>query len=281
MANKNKTCAVKKLQIEEKAAILALRDEGMSSEQIASKFGRHRSSIDRLINRSKAMGNIAIPSRQEGSGRPRKVSQALQDMVKRHIDKYPHSTAGDLKEALPELRDVSERTIRRILFSYLKLPSRTAAIKPLLTKRMKLKRLAFAKAYRHFTPEDWSKVMFSDESTFRCIRATKSKVRRPVGSDRYDARYTISSVKHPDSVMVWGGGPWGPVLLTQKHHHEWGEVPDRPGGPPVAVYGYPRQHPLPPGWGPLSCLEEDQGLPGGPAVQRHRLAGQQPGPQPH
>ena len=46
--------------------------------------------------------------------------------------------------------------------------------------------------------------MFSDESTFRCIRATKSKVRRPVGSDRFDNRYTVSSVKHPDSVMVWG-----------------------------------------------------------------------------
>ena len=145
MANKNKACAVKKLEIEEKAAILALREEGMSSERIASKFGRHRSSIDRLINRSKASGNVGTPGRKEGSGRPRKVSQALQDMVKRHIDKYPHSTAGDLKEALPELGDITERSIWCILFSYLKLPSRTATIKPLLTKKMKLKRLAFAK----------------------------------------------------------------------------------------------------------------------------------------
>ena len=204
MANKNKACAVKKLEIEEKAAILALREEGMSSEWMASKFGCHRSSIDCLINRSKASGNVGAPGRKEGSARPRKVSQALQDMVKQHIDKYLHSTAGDLKEALLELGDISEHSIRCILFSYLKLPSRTAAIKPLLTKKMKLKRLVFAKAYRHFTPEDWSKVMFSNESTFRCIRATKSKVRRPIGSDCFDNRYTVSSIKHPDSVMVWG-----------------------------------------------------------------------------
>ena len=87
MANKNKACAVKKLEIEEKAAILALREEGMSSEWMASKFGCHRSSIDCLINRSKASGNVGAPGRKEGSARPRKVSQALQDMVKQHIDK--------------------------------------------------------------------------------------------------------------------------------------------------------------------------------------------------
>jgi hypothetical protein len=113
-------------------------------------------------------------------------------------------TAADLKASLPELEDISERSIRRIIFKDLKMPSRSTAQKPLLTAAMKKKRLAFAKKYIDWTPEQWSRVMFSDESTFRCIRATKTKVRRPMGSDRYDSRYTVKTVKHPESLMVWG-----------------------------------------------------------------------------
>jgi transposase len=45
--------------------------------------------------------------------------------------------------------------------------------------------------------------MYSDESTFRCIRSIKSRVRRAPGSNRFDSWYTVKTVKHPDSVMVW------------------------------------------------------------------------------
>jgi hypothetical protein len=84
------------------------------------------------------------------------------------------------------------------------MPSRRVAQKPLLTEKMKKKRMAFCKAYQHWTAEDWSKVMYSDESTFRCIRSFSTKVRRPSGSNRYDSQYTVKTVKHPDSVMIWG-----------------------------------------------------------------------------
>ncbi len=45
--------------------------------------------------------------------------------------------------------------------------------------------------------------MFSNESTFRMLRVVQRKVRRPLGSYRYSSRYTIKTMKHPDSVMVW------------------------------------------------------------------------------
>ncbi len=32
----------------------------------------------------------------------------------------------------------------------------------------------------------------------------KTNVRRPMGSDRYDSRYTVKTVKHAESLMVWG-----------------------------------------------------------------------------
>ncbi len=36
--------------------------------------------------------------------------------------------------------------------------------KPLLTEWMKIHRLEFANAYRHWDEDDWKQVMFSDES---------------------------------------------------------------------------------------------------------------------
>ncbi len=79
----------------------------------------------------------------------------------------------------------------------LRLPSRVAAQKPLLTKKMKAKRLAFAKKHHHLTEEDWSKVMYSNESTFHCVRATRKRVRRPVGFDRFDSGYTVQKGQAP------------------------------------------------------------------------------------
>ena len=191
------------MRIEEKAAILALHKDGMSADLIAKRVGRHRASIFRLLKNAKGLLKFTVPKRKTGTGRPRIMSKFLVDALKRQITKYPMMTAADQGNSVPELQVVSEPTIQRTLQKTLKMPSRTAAQKPLLTEKMKKKRLQFAKNYRHFTQEDWSKVMYSDESTFRCIRVTRNKVRRPEGSDRFDSRYTTKTVKHPDSVMVW------------------------------------------------------------------------------
>jgi hypothetical protein len=48
--------------------------------------------------------------------------------------------------------------------------------KPLLTERMKIHRLEFANAYRHWDEDDWKQVMFSDESQKNMEVATDSLV---------------------------------------------------------------------------------------------------------
>ncbi len=65
------------------------------------------------------------------------------------------------------MREVSKQTIHHTLQINLKMPSRVAAMKPLLMEKMKSKRLKFAMKYQHFTAEDWAKVMYLDESTFK------------------------------------------------------------------------------------------------------------------
>ena len=63
---------------------------------------------------------------------------------------------------------------------------------------------------------DWRKVMFSGESTLRLIRVGYKLVRRLSGVSRYDSRYTIKTVKHSKSVMVWGAfsGDMGKEVYT-------------------------------------------------------------------
>ena len=42
--------------MEEKAKIIAWKDEGVSTANIAARIGRHRSSIDRLLVKSASLG---------------------------------------------------------------------------------------------------------------------------------------------------------------------------------------------------------------------------------
>ena len=116
----------------------------------------------------------------------------------------PLITPASLKKKHPKLlEEVSIRTIQHRLKNDLGLPCRRAAKKSLLTEKMRKKRLTFAKNYQHWTPQQWRKVMFSDESTFRLVRGQSKVIRRPINVPRHDPRYTVKTVKHLDGVMVW------------------------------------------------------------------------------
>jgi hypothetical protein len=48
-------------------------------------------------------------------------------------------------------------------------------------KKTKDKRVKLADTCKHFTAEDWSRVTYLDESTVKCIWASRCKVRRRGG----------------------------------------------------------------------------------------------------
>lgn len=195
----------KSFSIEEKARALAWASIGMPTKEIGLKLERSQRSVQRLILAAGKGTKNAIPGRKTGSGRPSSISKADLRILNRHVLAYPTITAARIKIELPnEFGHMSERRIQELLKDVLKLPSRSAAKKPLLTKAMKQKRLKFCHQYKDWTAEQWSHVMFSDESMFKCIRSASTKVRRPLNSDRYDPRYTVKTVKHPAQVMVWG-----------------------------------------------------------------------------
>ena len=100
--------------------------------------------------------------------------------------------------------DVSGRTVSRRLVDDFGLKARKPAKKPRLTPAMKVKRLGFAKKHAKWTIQQWQQVFFSDESTVQQFTTRHRHVRRSTGK-RFDEGYTTQSMKHPPSVMIWGG----------------------------------------------------------------------------
>ncbi len=80
---------------------------------------------------------------------------------------------------------------------------RKKAIKPLLKQKHRQKHLTWAKEKKNWTVAQWSKVIFSDESTF-CISFGKKgpRVWRKSGETQNPCCLK-SSVKFPQSVMIW------------------------------------------------------------------------------
>ena len=193
------------LSLEQKSRALTLLEQGVSVIRVAADLGVTRMTVYRLKKAGDALPSGTTPPRKKGSGRPRKTSPRTDFILKKEVKADPGITALEIKEKHPKLlQDVAVRTVQHRLQKDLKLPSRRAAKKPLLTDKMRKKRLQFCKKHRSWTSRDWKKVMFSDESTFRLIRGTSKLVRRPCDVSRYDPKYTVKTVKHPDSVMVWG-----------------------------------------------------------------------------
>ena len=95
-------------------------------------------------------------------------------------------------------------------------PSRHAALNPMLTQKMKKKRLSFHKKYKNWIIKQWTRVIFSDESNFKCIQGTLGRVRRRPGSKRCDPRVTTKTVKHPDFVMIFSA-PIGKMSRAGLH----------------------------------------------------------------
>ncbi|KAG7175342.1 Transposable element Tcb2 transposase-like 1 [Homarus americanus] len=177
----------------------------MSVIRVAADLKVSRQAIYNLKHAAAPLPPGAIPKRKVGSGTVRTTSIRTENILKCEVMSGPAVTASTLKKKHPDLlKHVAIRTVQHHLQKDLGLPTRRAAKKPLLTEVMKKKRINFCKKYQHWTSDDWKKVMFSDESIFRLVRGASKIVRRPKNVSRSSLKYTVKTVKHPDSVMVWG-----------------------------------------------------------------------------
>jgi hypothetical protein len=101
--------------------------------------------------------------------------------IKRMSQNDPWLPAPRIIAEIPEML-VSPRTIQRRLIQA-KLFSRRPVKKPLVSRRNRLARLAFAREHINWTIHDWKKVLFSDETRYKMYSSEGMKhVRRPVNT---------------------------------------------------------------------------------------------------
>ena len=187
------------------AAITSLSLVGKSNKEISIISGVSLRSVQRWTKKKREVGDAEVPLHKKRPGRPRKNSQRTLKLLQRQVEQEPRITAKELKERNTQLlENTSVRTIQKRLRDDLGFQHRAPRRKPLLTNQQKKKRVIFSKKYLNWDLEKWKTVLWSDEATFTVTGNRGGKVRLRRGADPFHPKYTEGTVKHPDSVMVWG-----------------------------------------------------------------------------
>jgi hypothetical protein len=101
-------------------------------------------------------------------------------------------------------RPVSVSTVRRALIEC-GLVGRVAAKKPLLGTKNVRKRLAFAKKYVNWTTEQWSRVLWTDETKIELFGARRRVFVRRFNGERFRSFCLSPTMKFGGgSILLWG-----------------------------------------------------------------------------
>lgn len=186
-----------------KETVLAALQKGGSQSSVARQFHISRqllSSWTRVFRLRGTLGRIQRP------GRPRKTSVRVDRLIQMRSVGDPRLTATAINRDLKVFHgvDIHVSTVKRRLQER-NLNGRRPSQKPLISTKNRKARIEFAKRYELWTPEQWSEVLWSDESKFYLVSSDGIRyVRRPVNA-RDDVRYQVPTVKHGGGhVMVWG-----------------------------------------------------------------------------
>lgn len=183
--------------------VVELYHSGQTQVKVARAFNITQSAVSKILKKYRTMGNVINKAK---SGRPRKTTLNVDKCIKRISLKDPRKTSRQITEEIREQFniEITSRTIRNRLIDC-GLHGRVAIRKPLLSKKNRIARKAFARTHLSWTVEKWNTVLWSDESKFMLFGSDgRTYVRRPVGK-RYDFKYQVPTVKHGGgNIMVWG-----------------------------------------------------------------------------
>lgn len=194
---------VKNVSAEERSKIVTLLESGNSIRHVAHIVGVHFSTVSRVYKRVKETGGF---KNKPKTGRPRLLVDRNERKVLRLITTNEASTAVQAQKQLnsEEGIKVSVETVRRTLKRN-GLVARSKVKKPYLKKTHRNRRLAFAKKYRSWTVEDWSKVIWSDESKFNIFSSDgKEYCWKRVGEPLNDFHVKPTVKFGGGNIMVWG-----------------------------------------------------------------------------
>jgi transposase len=183
----------------EKIKIIEMHASGHSFRSIGRYLDRDKTMISNMIKKWKEENTL---DRAKGSGRPRKTSPNTDRFIVRCVKANRFTTIPDLLTN-SALANLSMTTIRRRIHESGEFQSYWAARKPLLTPINKAKRLAWCKARVNWTVDQWSNIIWSDESPYVLRYNAKRRVWRR-HNERYSDQCVMRTVKHDVKIMVWG-----------------------------------------------------------------------------
>ncbi len=183
------------LTVVQKTTIDTLHKEGKSQKVIAKEAGCSQSSVSKHINRE-AKGRKRF-------GRKKCTSNRDNRTLERIVKQNPFKNVGRFTKSGLQLESVLQEPLRTDVCK-----TWASAVTFLVSShswtQQHQKRLAWAKDKKDWTAAEWSKVMFSDESKFSISFGNQgARVWRKRG-EAQNPRCLRSSVKFPQSVMVWG-----------------------------------------------------------------------------
>lgn len=196
--------AQRNLSRDECVQAVTLAQEGMSCRAIGLRLGVSHTTISRCVLRFNETNNY---TRRPGQGRTRITSRVQDRFITLRALRERFITSRRLQMQLSEVHNiqVSLNTVRRRLTEQ-NLHVRIPATGPTLNAGHRRARLQFGRDHVNWNIEDWSRVLFTDESRF-CLYNSDRRVRvvrRP--NERY-AQCNIRAIMpfNGGSVMVWGG----------------------------------------------------------------------------
>ena len=147
-----------------RAIIIHLHQQGKSQRQISEETGVAKTTVLNTIHRFSQRGDL---KERKGRGRKKKTTPRAERKL---VQLSRQNRRLNSVELCRELREstgtvICPWAVRTILLKN-GLRSCKPKKKPFLTEPQRKRRLAWAKIHHHWTVEQWSKVIFIDESNF-------------------------------------------------------------------------------------------------------------------
>jgi len=187
----------------ERIQILLSLQKGYTTREISRARHINPSTVSRIKKRW--LENHSVENLPK-SGRPLITNKPTQKKIINLITSRRCSSAVEVQNHLQEQENIniSAPTIRCILRND-GLVSRVKRKKPYLSKKHQKRRLDFARKYENWTINDWSKVIWSDESKFKVFGSDGKQYYWKRPEESLNCFHIKLTVKFGGgSVMIWG-----------------------------------------------------------------------------
>lgn len=204
------------LSYDQRLQIVTLSEAGHSCRQLANQFGIRPNTVSDLLRKYRETGSV---ENRQGQGRRRISSQRQDRALLRLSANDPRASSRALRQQWATLSGVeaSASTVRSRLFQGGRF-SYIARKKPLLTARHKARRLQWCQQHANWTQDDWSRVLYTDETPLHLVQTSQ---RRYYRSRRGAGHVQIVQPRVQGgggSCMVWSGFSSLGVLPLHQFH---------------------------------------------------------------